>query len=205
MSWSWIAAPIVGVVGVVTTYLAGWRQQKTTLTIATGQLEATAQAAREDRRQRRIEAAYTDMLTAMRRVYYWVFTVYPPMTQTEEEYTMPPIPELADPAASEALWSTYWSPRVEQLMDDWELAVRKLQLAGWTVGLARRPGPRGPGSIDEVKVVSELPDRKQGVVDAYKAVRAQVNLELRGDSDGAAVDVPAVQIAIATETPDKPG
>lgn len=199
VSWSWIATAIVGVAGVISTYLAGARQQRATLEVATQHIEASAEAAREERRQRRIESAYTDMLTALRRVYYWVFTVYPLLVQTPEQYTMPPLPEPADPAASEALWGTYWSPRVEQLMDQWELAVRELRQGGWAVGSAR------PGSIDEVEAKNKLPELKQAVVDAFKAVRSQVGLELRGESDGRALDVPAVQLAIETETPASHG
>jgi hypothetical protein len=54
---------------------------------------------------------------------------------------------------------------------------------GWAIGLARRSMFQGPGSLDEGKLVGELPEHKQALVDAYKAVRAQVALELWGESE----------------------
>ena len=50
---------------------------------------------------------------------------------------MPPLPELPDNARKEGVWSAYWSPRVEQLTEEWQVTVRKLQHAGMIMGMAR--------------------------------------------------------------------
>jgi hypothetical protein len=137
VAWEWVA-PVAGAVGTVTvgvagifaTYKAGSRQQNTALEVVRLQAEAQVAVAREERQQRRLEEAYLEMLAAITNIHYWVFTVYPVFTQTAEQFTMPPLPELPDSASKEALWTAYWSPRVEQLMRDWEASVRKLQSTG---------------------------------------------------------------------------
>jgi hypothetical protein len=134
MAWEWVA-PIagavatvsVGVAGIVATYKAGSRQQNTALEVVRQQAEAQIAVAREERQQRRLEEAYLEMLAAITSIHYWVFTVYPALTNTLDQFTMPPLPDLPDNARKEALWTAYWSPRVEQLMEDWEAAVRRLQ------------------------------------------------------------------------------
>ena len=137
------------------------------------------------------------MLRALSTVHYWVFTVYPMWTKTLEQYTMPPIPTPDDIASKEALWSAYWSPRVEQLWDEWQLEVQKLRFAGMSIGVARETEAKGQTSgIDYVKYLRELPELQQAVVNADKLVRRQVRLELRAESDGKAEDTPAVELAV---------
>jgi hypothetical protein len=181
------ATAIVGVAGILATYKAGARQQQTALAVAQQQADAQVAVAREERQQRRLEEAYLELLSALTKIHYWVFTVYPFMTRTIEEYTMPPLPELPDSERKEAMWTAYWSPRVEQLMKEWESTVRQLQNAGMQIGLAMRTekSEQHPG-IDINSLRLELPDRKDKVIEADRRIREQVRLELLGKHDGRA-------------------
>src|SRR5689334_17694068 len=114
MAWEWVAptasataAIVVGVTGIVATYRAGSRQQATALAVTGQQVDAQVAVAREARQQRRLEEAYLELLAVVTTIRYWVFTVYPEITQTPEQYTMPPIPQPPDVARKEALWTSY--------------------------------------------------------------------------------------------------
>jgi hypothetical protein len=100
---------------------------------------------------------------------------------------MPPIPELPDAAKSEALWTVYWSPRVEQLMEEWQQSIRKIQLAGMVIGMGRATEAKGQQSqIDVAAKLMELEVLKQAVLEADRRVREQVRAELLGRHDGQA-------------------
>ncbi len=118
-------------------------------------------------------------------MHYWVSTVYPFMPSTPEQFTMPPMPDLPDTARIEATWTAYWSPRVRQLMQAWEAAVRGLQVSGMSIGFGRdREGKRQQPGIDVPGLLKELPAVKQAVRDADNLIREQVRLELLGLHDG---------------------
>jgi hypothetical protein len=193
MAWEWVApvaGAVVGVAGIIATYMSGSRQQQTALAVTQQQIDAQAAVAREERQQRRLEEPYLELLSALTRIHYWVFTVYPPITSKPEDYTMPPLPELPDSVQKEALWTAYWSPRVEQLMKEWESTVRHLQSVGMGIGLALQTEKSGQRSgIDLQALQLSLPDRKKQVIDADKCVREQVRLELLGKHDGHAEEV----------------
>lgn len=192
MAWEWVAPTAgavatitVGLGGIIATYKAGNRQSDTALAVGRQQADTQVAVAREERQQRRLEEAYLELLTAITKIHYWVFTVYPMMTKTAEEYTMPPLPELPDPERREALWTAYWSPRVRQLMEEWEKAVRHLQSAGFGIAAAQETEAKGQRSnIDMYGLLKELPERKQKVHDADSRIREQIRLELLGKHDG---------------------
>jgi hypothetical protein len=199
VAWEWVA-PVagavtgvaVGLAGIIATYKAGNRQQATALAVVRQQSDAQVAVAREERQQRRLEEAYLEMLAALTGIHYWLFTVYPMITQTPEQFTMPPLPELTDSARKEALWTAYWSARVEQLMKDWEAAVRKLQGTGIHIAIGLSAEQKGRESgIDVPALLLELEEQKREVIDADKRVREQVRLELLGHHDGHAEVVAA--------------
>jgi hypothetical protein len=199
MAWEWVApvagsaaTAIVGVAGIVATYWAGGRQQETALAVARQQANLQVAVAREERQQRRLEEAYLELLSAVAMIHYWVFTVYPIITHKPEDYTMPPVPEMPDYGQKEAMWTAYWSPRVEQLVKEWEAAVRELQNAGIALNIAHSTGKKGQESgIDQPALLKELPDRKNKVFEADKRIREQIRLELLGKNDGHAGQVTA--------------
>jgi hypothetical protein len=199
VTWEWVS-PVAGAVGTVTvgvagifaTYKAGSRQQNTALEVVRLQAETQVAVAREERQQRRLEEAYLEMLAAITNIHYWVFTVYPVFTQSAEQFTMPPLPELPDSASKEALWTAYWSPRVEQLMRDWEASVRKLRSTGMRIGIGRSTEQSGQVSgIDVPALLLELQEQKREVIDADRRVREQVRSGLLGQHDGHAEEVAA--------------
>lgn len=192
MAWEWVTAvaggtvtAVTAVAGIVATYKSGNRQQETALAVAQQQADSQVAVAREERQQRRIEEAYLGMLAALTSIYYWAQAVYPFMTATEEQFTVPPLPELDDSQKREALWTAYWSPRVEQLMSEWQVAVGGLQHAGVVIGMARSSEKQGRQTgIDTSEWLLKLPELKKAVFDADKRVRDQVRLELLGQHDG---------------------
>ena len=83
------------------------------------------------------------------------------------------------------MWTAYWSPRVEQLMSEWQAAVRELQRAGLVIGMARSVEEGGSGSrLNLSEWLSKLPELKQAIFDADKRIRNQVRSELLGQHDG---------------------
>ena len=197
--WPNLITGVVGVAGIAGTIVAARITGKTQMAVVRQQESAQVAIAREERQQRRFEDAYTEMLAAVTRIRYWVYTVYPPLTRTAEEFTMPPVPELPDAAKSEALWTVYWSPRVEQLMGEWEQSVRKLQVTGMVIGMGRAADASAQANlhiaasresrIDVAAKLIELEGLKQAVLDADKRVREQVRAELLGRDDGHAIEV----------------
>jgi N-dimethylarginine dimethylaminohydrolase len=122
------------------------------------------------------------MLTS---IYYWIPTIFPMMTQTPEQFTMPPLPQMEDSHRKEALWTAYWSPRVEQLMKQWQHTVWQLQKQGMRIDVARAMENRGQRpSTDSATLILDLPGFKDEVFQADKLVREQVRLELLGKHDG---------------------
>lgn len=86
MAWEWVApvaaasgTAIVGGTGIIVTPRVGRRQQTTALAVAQQQADAQVAVAREERQQRRLEAAYLELLKAVTKIHYWAFTVYPLM------------------------------------------------------------------------------------------------------------------------------
>ena len=72
MAWEWVqpvatstGTAIVGVAGIVATLKAGNRQAKVAIDVARQQGDAQVATAREERQQRRLEASYMELLTAL--------------------------------------------------------------------------------------------------------------------------------------------
>jgi hypothetical protein len=209
MAWEWVTpvaggavAAVAAVAGIVATYKSGNRQQQTALAVAQQQADSQVAIAREERQQRRLEEAYLGMLAALTSIYYWAQAVYPFMTNTPEQFTMPPLPEMADNEKKEALWTAYWSPRIEQLMGEWQIAVRALQHAGLVIGMARSFEGKGRESgLNSPEWLLKLPDLKQAIFDVDKRIRNQVRLELLGQHDGHAEPIREVDAETSSAPP----
>lgn len=192
MAWEWVAptasgvsGTIVGVTGIVATYKAGHRQQATALSAVKAQVDGQLQGLREERRQRRLENAYGELLMMLSETYQWARSVFPFITSNAEDYRLPPIPESADSARREAIVTAAWSPRVQQLMDPWRDAVASVNNAGVAIHTALETEGKGrPSGIDGAKYRKELPRRVDAVWRADQAIREQVWQELNGDHDG---------------------
>ncbi|MCR3740247.1 hypothetical protein BS35_002802 [Actinomadura glauciflava] len=192
VAWEWVS-PVatsvggfgIGLAGIVATYKAGNRQQETALAVAKQQADNQLAVAREERQQRRLETAYTDLLVMLSHVNEWLLRVYPMMTATKEEFTMPSMPEIPNRIEAEAALTAYWSPAIRRLMDDWREAVLKVQRAGIEIAAGRESEERGRGTdIDYWELLRDLPDQKEYVRIADERIREQVRLELIAQSDG---------------------
>jgi hypothetical protein len=109
MAWEWVApvvGGIVGLAGIIAAYKSGSKQQETALRVVRDQVDGQVAVAREERQQRRLEAAYLELLSAITQVRYWIDTVYPLFMKAGQS-PMPPTPELPEPAKKEALWAAY--------------------------------------------------------------------------------------------------
>lgn len=195
MAWEWVA-PVatsvatlgVGVAGIVATYMAGNRQQDSALAVTQQQVDGQIAVAREERRQRRLEAAYQELLAVLSHTYAWVLTVYPTWSKAGE-YTMPPMPELPDKARTEALLTAYWSPRVQQLMDPWRDALTDVNNAGVAIAKYEDAVAKGRGDdLADLALQSKrnLPGFRDAVWAADERLREQVRRELLGEHDGSA-------------------
>jgi hypothetical protein len=75
MSWDWVAptgTAVVGLAGITATYLSGKRQVSSARELANDQVTAAATARREERNQRRIEAAYPALLDVLSEGADWL-------------------------------------------------------------------------------------------------------------------------------------
>ncbi|XRQ07371.1 hypothetical protein ACN3XK_64520 [Actinomadura welshii] len=192
MAWEWVSPVatstgtlVVGIAGIVATYKAGNRQQETALSVAKQQAEAQASAAREERQQRRLEEAYTDLLITLSHVDDWLHRVYPLITENKEQYTMPSMPEIPNRIEREAVLTAYWSPQIQRLHTDWRQAVAELRHTGMDIEYIQKQEELGRESgLNKAEILKSLPKQKEAVREADQAIRSQVRLELMGQSDG---------------------
>jgi hypothetical protein len=185
-----MATVVVGLAGIIAAYKAGNRQQHTALAVVRQQADAQAEAAQEERRQRRLETSYEALLAYLSQGLDWVLSVYPLVTH-EEGYTMPPLPELPDRHRVEAVVTAYWSPRIRQLMEEWQQALEAVRREGFTIASGQRALERGelrPALGERMNVAETvgLPAAKLAVWDVADRIREQVRLELLGKHEGSA-------------------
>jgi hypothetical protein len=179
-----VATAVVSALGIGFTYKAGERQTETALRVSREQNEATLAAQREERLQRRLEMAYQELLQHLMRTWDWVRSVYPMFTRTPEEYTMPPLPAEDDPIRAEALFSSMWSPRVQQLVKARVRSLDSVYEIAVRLGMLKQyPEIREP---DEEIPELRLRAAKEAVWKADSAIREQIWRELRGGHDGTA-------------------
>jgi hypothetical protein len=179
MAWEWVSPAAtgtvalgVGVTGIVATYKAVQAQIK-------GQVDL----AREERKQRRLEVAYTELQLEISETYQWARSVHPMYQQGTEEYAVPPLPPSS--AQRQAVILSAWSPRVQQLMETWRQAVNNVVGAG--VKLEAALTAERTGWTSELTV----PDARQAIwtriEELYRidlSIIEQVWSELQGEHHG---------------------
>jgi|NGEPerStandDraft_6_1074524.scaffolds.fasta_scaffold92665_2 hypothetical protein len=193
MSLTWVApvagsgaAAIVGVAGICATFKAGKRQQQTALEIARVSIDGQLAGLREERHQRRLEAAYTELLIMLSETHQWAVSVYPMWTSGAEDYRMPPMPEKSNRARVEAVVTAAWSPRLQQLMDPWRIALERVHNTGVAITLARATEARGQETgIDLARSIKELRECEDALWRADQVIREQVWMELQGSTTDA--------------------
>lgn len=142
MAWEWVAptgTALVGVSGIVATYLAGRRQASTALTatreqigasLALGQQQMQGQLAlaREERRQRRAEAAYLELLRALNDGQRWAAEVEDYAYDDNRGKQQPRETELVADINEHATLNAVWSPDVQALVMQWRKAVTRVRV-----------------------------------------------------------------------------
>jgi hypothetical protein len=68
---------LLGLGGIAGTLIAGFRQTDTAIRVAKLSIDGQLAGAREERQQRRLEAAYTELLIRLTVVRNWANAVYP--------------------------------------------------------------------------------------------------------------------------------
>src|ERR1700735_900546 len=95
VAWDWMApmgTAVVGLAGIAATYFSGGRQAATAREVTEHQSEALLLAQREERHQRRIEAAYPALLDVLSKLRHWAMQVDEYMVGYIEERP-PPMPQ----------------------------------------------------------------------------------------------------------------
>jgi hypothetical protein len=121
MSWDWgtTVAGVVGIAGIVGTYLGARHQGNVTVRMA-----------REERRQGRLERAYQEVQRAVDRYAQWADATMPLISVGDHD-PHPPLPGNDGPVLEASALRLYWSPEVRRLVQAWtdarnQLAVQSL-------------------------------------------------------------------------------
>jgi hypothetical protein len=189
VGWEW-AAPaattVAAIVGVSGTYLAGNRQVKTSLDVAKAQGSIQATIAREERHQRRIEAAYTEIVAAITQVANWLDrlnSVFLDPGQADH----PAEPEVPFFDSAYAATMVYWSPRVGQLVGDWGMVFGTVaSTARHIEGSDTQWPPDEDWASNRARALAEFDRDRMLLRRAHDVLFTQVSNELRGDHDGKA-------------------
>lgn len=176
---------MVGIAGVVGTYWAGKRQAKVALKVARIQGQTQVTIANSDRHQRRIDASYMELRRVMSLTYDWVLQLYPLVSSADADPDPAP-PDSSLQREAETLM-VFWSPRIQQLMDDWRDVLLKITNLRIRIQLAKAANAEGDFSGEKwPDLLLQLRDEKQQLFNADDRVRAQMSRELRGEDTGEA-------------------
>jgi hypothetical protein len=192
MGFEWAAllvTAVVGLAGIAATYYTGKRQSDTQL-----------QAQREERHQRRLEAAYVPLMDALTEGAEWFQQLDAFIVGDTPGWDSPKMPESVKAVVGRGSLTSVWSPRVAGLAQGWArasaLAYTRAQSIAhhWAeCGEKAPPGGRNAGpasSIDEriIQRIDYLDERfKAEIAEARVAahkIRDQVWRELRGEDAG---------------------
>lgn len=181
MAWEWVAPVATSVValgGIASAYFSNRENQKANRTMSEMQISADFEKLTEERRQRRLEEAYIHLVTTLAERTPWVDKVYPMLTNTPEEYTMPPLEEPEDFIKREAYITAYWSPDVQDLVQEWNKCLREVRNAGFDIQSFKEDGK--DSGISGVEARKRLDEAKGKVRDADRKIRERVRDELMG-------------------------
>jgi hypothetical protein len=183
----------------VATYLSGRKQVAVARSVAQDQAEAARQQQREERYQRRIEAAYPSLLDAVSKANKW-FEDVDAFMDVDGAADPPPMPEVANTYRSRDSTTISWSPRVVELAQAWATALWETEGATRTTARRRAAGQWNPtGEPNPEATYSDVQDGHVSEADylrgkvvkqmleawsLQKQLRDQVWSELRGESNG---------------------
>jgi type II secretory pathway pseudopilin PulG len=134
--------------------------------------------AREARHQEGLKQAYLELGTYLSRYLDWSKSVQP---------MLGPVP-VPDPLPPQERWRietsvlAYGSPEVRRLLDEWRKCAERIENADAVIRL--RDQSRDPGQQFDDKANKEnlaLPEYRQAMFEADKAIRDRVHEELAGE------------------------
>jgi hypothetical protein len=146
--------------------------------MAQGTRDHEQDMAREARRQERLAQTYIELLTYLSRYLDWSRSVRP---------MLGPVP-APDPPPSQERWRiealvmAYGSQKVRRLLDEWGECATKIDDADAMLRLLEQS--KNPSKEFEDKAMGEhraLPEYKQAMFEADKAIRYRVYRELAGE------------------------
>jgi hypothetical protein len=163
MAWDWVGTVVTGVValaGIYSTSRAGRRQSDTTL-----------QLAREERTQRRLENAYTQLQRTVDLFSVWAEATLPMIHGADYD----PFPAPPDDVTSKdaSALQVYWSKSVRALVADWTAARNELAILS---GLARSDNAAGQRVSD---AYARAPELKTKLRAAEDKLLTEMSTELR--------------------------
>lgn len=135
MAWEWvgpISTAVVGVAGIAAAYVSGQRQVATALNVSDRQAETLLLAQREERHQRRLEAAYPPLLDVLAAGDAWAWQVDSFATGDSGRSEPPPMPDDVRRLSERGALTAVWSPQVSALVREWSIG------AGSAMSAARR-------------------------------------------------------------------
>ena len=209
MAWEWVApvgTSVVGIAGIAAAYFSGRRQTRTEREVAADQAAATLRAMREERQQRRIEAAYPMLLDVVAEGSAWLWRVDTFALGGTDDLRPPAQPEAVASLVQRGSLTSVWSPHVAQLAREWTVAVGSAWSAARRLGYLWEdqedqviPNRNVPAGLDledvaegRVTQVDYLYQRfatsSRKAIGVESRIRDQVWRELRGDDGGYSVE-----------------
>lgn len=204
MAWEWVAptsTAALGLAGIAATYWSGRGQTETARAVAERQAQATLHLQREERQQRRIEAAYPVLLDAVAEASVWIWRVDRFVLGEFDHGRPPQMPPAAERLEMQGSLSAVWSPRVAAMVREWTMAAGSAHSCARRLGFSRddtlvqviNDSVSGE-PLDEAGQVARLADFKEQLEERFAVhrdrmlavevrLRDQVWRELRGEDE----------------------
>lgn len=179
-SWSWLAAPVVGVAGIGGTVWAAINGRNATDRARRDEHVHQEAMAREARIQERRADAYVEALRLMHMVGEWAQRLRPAI----EVEPMPPMP-LPSQEEQVQVWSlidVHGSSSCKELFERWQQAANAIRLADRKIGLSIATSQQhGASGINLMEVWGDLEDKlRPAESEARKVFASAAHEELNG-------------------------
>jgi hypothetical protein len=167
--WGIISGAVVGAGGLFVAGIGDWRNRV-----------SDHQLAEVERKQRRLEEAYVDLLSIAELTGQWAQLVAP-MLETNPPQPVPDLPSMADQARVAAVLGAFGSKEVQDLRAQWIAVVREQIHA--VEGLAWSKKFPGSPSLDVGEYYVKVHENRPREVAAREAMVARVAKELGHRAD----------------------
>ncbi|MGN6608636.1 MAG: hypothetical protein ACTHMS_16700 [Jatrophihabitans sp.] len=176
MSWDWstTVTGVVGIAGIAGTLVGGSRQ-----------INAQKDMAREERRERRLEASYAELLLKVAEADDWTYQLFLRWASVAQEADPPPQrPDLfVKTLGARGVLSVHWSPRVQVLVDELCTELDTCFRMYLRNQLALQHLEDDP-AVDIMQLLAKFTGAKDRVSELDHRIRTQVSDEIAGRSDG---------------------